>query len=340
MIQDRMRAGHFLSSMPSACSNCRINRVWSSVSRMVKLLFRPKSSACRRSTRTPMAWKVPSHMPSAAPPIRAATRSSISRAALLVKVTARICEGLALVLVQPVEMGRRCHGTAFRRGFGRHGVVGNFERIGGGRHAASYSNRSGIRLSFQGDRLRCGLEVAMARGVNGSVNGAGHVPTGREGVEARLPGVSNLSPAVAGVLPAVVGLRTTIPKGRRSAQTLGTEREGHGALIDDRGLIVTIGYLITDADTVTITDLEGNDWPAYIVGYDYESGFGLVRTERPIRHRPIRFGDSDVLELRSEAYAAGLGGEKAVLKVKVAGRREFAGYWEYLLDNAIFTVPA
>ena len=180
----------------------------------------------------------------------------------------------------------------------------------------------------------------MARGVNGSVNGAGHVPTGREGVEARLPGVSNLSPAVAGVLPAVVGLRTTIPKGRRSAQTLGTEREGHGALIDDRGLIVTIGYLITDADTVTITDLEGNDWPAYIVGYDYESGFGLVRTERPIRHRPIRFGDSDVLELRSEAYAAGLGGEKAVLKVKVAGRREFAGYWEYLLDNAIFTVPA
>jgi len=75
-------------------------------------------------------------------------------------------------------------------------------------------------------------------------------------------------PAVAGALPAVVGLRSTIPKDRRSAQTLGTEREGHGALIDDRGLIVTIGYLITDADTVTITDLEGNDWPAYIVGYD------------------------------------------------------------------------
>ena len=76
------------------------------------------------------------------------------------------------------------------------------------------------------------------------------------------------------------------------------------------------------------------------MGYDYESGFGLVRTERPIGQRPIRFGDSDVLELRSEAYVAGLGGEKAVLKIKVAGRREFAGYWEYLLENAIFTVPA
>ena len=54
----------------------------------------------------------------------------------------------------------------------------------------------------------------------------------------------------------------------------------------------------------------------------------------------MAFGDSDTLELRSEAYVAGLGGEKATLKVKVAGRREFAGYWEYLLDNAIFTVPA
>ena len=179
----------------------------------------------------------------------------------------------------------------------------------------------------------------MARG-NGSVNGAGRIPTGREGVEARLPGVSNLSPAVAGALSAVVGLRTTIPKDRRSAQTLGTEREGHGVLIDDKGLVVTIGYLIMEADTVTITDIDGRELPAYIVGYDYESGFGLVRTERPIRLKPMPFGDSDTLELRSEAYVAGLGGEKATLKVKVAGRREFAGYWEYLLDNAIFTVPA
>ena len=65
-----------------------------------------------------------------------------------------------------------------------------------------------------------------------------------------------------------------------------------------------------------------------------------MRTEQPIRLKPMAFGDSDTLELRSEAYVAGLGGEKATLKVKVAGRREFAGYWEYLLDNAIFTVPA
>jgi S1-C subfamily serine protease len=180
----------------------------------------------------------------------------------------------------------------------------------------------------------------MARGLNGSVNGAGHVPSGREGVEARLPGLSNLPPQIAAALPAVVGLRTTIPKDRRSAQTLGTEREGHGVLIDGRGLVVTIGYLIMEADSVTITDVDGTEYPAYIVGYDYESGFGLVRTEQAPPHRPLPFGDSDVLELRSEAYVAGVGGEKAVLKVKVAGCREFAGYWEYLLDRAIFTVPA
>jgi S1-C subfamily serine protease len=180
----------------------------------------------------------------------------------------------------------------------------------------------------------------MARGVNGSANGSSHWMSGQKGVEARRPGSSSLPPEVADVLPAVVGLHTTVPKNRRTARTLGAEREGHGIVIDDEGLIVTIGYLITEADTVTIADNDGNSIPAGIVGYDYESGFGLVRTTFPPKVRAMTFGDSDELVLRSEAYVAGVGGEKASLKVKVAGRREFAGYWEYLLDSAIFTVPA
>lgn len=182
----------------------------------------------------------------------------------------------------------------------------------------------------------------MARGLNGSANGAGHwPPSGQEGVVARTPSDgSGLPAAVVAALPAVVGVKTSIPENRRSAQTLGTEREGHGILLDEKGLVVTIGYLIMEAATVVVTDIEGNELPARVVGYDYESGFGLVRTEQPIRRKPMRFGDSDSLVLRSEAYVAGLGGAKATLKVKVAGRREFAGYWEYLLDNAVFTVPA
>jgi len=181
----------------------------------------------------------------------------------------------------------------------------------------------------------------MARGLNGSANGSSQWHGNERGVEARRPGGdSNLPPEVIEVLPAVVGLHTTVPEDRRSAQSLGSEREGHGIVIDGDGLVVTIGYLIMDADTITITDSEGRTVPASIIGYDYESGFGLVRTRRPLPVTPMPFGDSDQLALRSEAYVAGVGGEKATLKVKVAGRREFAGYWEYLLDNAIFTVPA
>ncbi|WP_428674013.1 S1C family serine protease [Reyranella sp.] len=181
----------------------------------------------------------------------------------------------------------------------------------------------------------------MAQGLNGSANGSSHWHGSERGVEARKPGdESNLPPKVVDALPAVVGVHTTIPENRRSAQTLGSEREGHGIVIDDDGLVVTIGYLIMEADTITVTDSEGRAFPASIVGYDYESGFGLIRTDVPPPIKPMLFGDSDELTLRSEAYVAGVGGEKATLKVKVAGRREFAGYWEYLLDNAIFTVPA
>ena len=180
----------------------------------------------------------------------------------------------------------------------------------------------------------------MARGLNGSVNGASNWLSGQTGVETGQPGGSSLPAEVVGVLGAVVGVETVIPQNRRSAQTLGAEREGHGIVIDDEGLVLTIGYLIMEASHITVTDIDGRAFPASIVGYDYESGFGLVRTNVVPGIKPMAFGDSDALTLRNEAFVAGLGGEKAALKVKVAGRREFAGYWEYLLDNAIFTVPA
>lgn len=182
----------------------------------------------------------------------------------------------------------------------------------------------------------------MARGLNGWTTGAS-AWLGAQGVEtpnSRGSDGSGMPPAVVDALLAVVGVRSTVPSNRRSAQTLGTEREGHGIIIDDEGLIVTIGYLIMEADTITITDIEGRKLPATIVGYDYESGFGLVRTDIPPKVTPMKFGNSDDATLRTEAYVAGIGGESATLKVKVAGRREFAGYWEYLLDSAIFTVPA
>jgi S1-C subfamily serine protease len=185
----------------------------------------------------------------------------------------------------------------------------------------------------------------MARGLNGWALSASQWLGAQRGGDGQAPGDGDgsgggMPPAVMASLPAVVGLQTKIPADRRSAQTLGAEREGHGILIDDEGLILTIGYLIMEADIITITDINGRRLPATIVGYDYESGFGLVRTIVPPKVKPMAFGDSDTLGLRSEAYVAGLGGESASLRIKVAGRREFAGYWEYLLDKAIFTVPA
>src|SRR5512140_1117305 len=147
----------------------------------------------------------------------------------------------------------------------------------------------------------------MTRGLNGSANGSSQFHGNERGVEARRPGgESNLPAEVVDVLPAVVGVHTTIPEDRRSAQTLGSEREGHGIVIDDEGLIVTIGYLIMEADTITVTNSEGDSLPATIIGYDYESGFGLVRTRRPFPVKPMPFGDSDSLALRSEAYVAGV----------------------------------
>jgi len=181
----------------------------------------------------------------------------------------------------------------------------------------------------------------MARGLNGSANDSGgHGPDGQEPVEARLPGGSSLPPAVAAALPAVVGVRTTVPKDRRSAQTLGTEREGHGALIDNDGLVLTIGYLIMEADTVTVTDIDGIDRPAEIVGYDYESGFGLVRTARPIRMRPLAFGDSDALAdgglrvLRvnedSPADVAGIEAGDTIVSIDGQGVRTLEALWKTL----------
>ena len=120
----------------------------------------------------------------------------------------------------------------------------------------------------------------MARGLNGSANGSSQWHGNERGVEARRPGgESNLPPEVVDVLPAVVGVHTTIPEDRRSAQTLGSEREGHGIVIDDEGLVVTIGYLIMEADTITVTNSEGDE-PA---GHDRR--LRLRERLRPGAHR-------------------------------------------------------
>ena len=142
------------------------------------------------------------------------------------------------------------------------------------------------------------------------------------------------------VLAAIMPLRAEIPDDAFTAPILGTEREGSGILIDGDGLILTIGYLIIEAETTIVVDHSGRPVPARVVAYDYDSGFGLVRAQAPLG-RPIveLSADGRGLGLASDVVIAAGGGFQHALAAKLVGRRPFVGYWEYMLDDAYFTAP-
>ncbi|MFD0463844.1 S1C family serine protease [Microvirga aerilata] len=140
-------------------------------------------------------------------------------------------------------------------------------------------------------------------------------------------------------LDAVVSLRARAPDDAFTAETLGTERAGQGVVIRDDGLVVTIGYLIAEAEEVWLTTNRGRVVQAHVLAYDYESGFGLVQALEPLGVPVLALGDP----------APGLGrsggrrrqrGQHHSVAAQVVACQEFAGYWEYLIDSAIFTAPA
>ena len=135
---------------------------------------------------------------------------------------------------------------------------------------------------------------------------------------------------------AVVKIEARVPADARTAESLGTLRSGNGVVIDAEGLILTIGYLILEAESVDVVAGERR-LPAEIVAYDSNTGFGLLRA--PLGLAPIELGESGALGERDHVLVAGYGGVPAARRAVVVSRREFAGYWEYLLDNAIFTAP-
>lgn len=141
------------------------------------------------------------------------------------------------------------------------------------------------------------------------------------------------------ILAAVVGLRSTIPADARTAPALGTERAGSGVVIDDNGLVLTIGYLILEASSVTVTTKDKVDVEARIIAYDHATGFGLVRADAPLGVSHLEFGDSAQLQEGDPVLAITSTGAEGVTPAKVVDRRDFSGYWEYLLENAIFVSP-
>src|ERR671912_2850767 len=141
-------------------------------------------------------------------------------------------------------------------------------------------------------------------------------------------------------LAAVVGLRAQIPADAFTAETLGTERSGHGVVIRADGLVLTIGYLITEAQEIWLSTQAGRSVPAHAVAYDYASGFGLVQALAPLGTPPLGLGDSRRVALGDTVVVGGAGGLARSLEARIVARQEFAGYWEYLLEEAIFTAPA
>jgi S1-C subfamily serine protease len=141
------------------------------------------------------------------------------------------------------------------------------------------------------------------------------------------------------ILNAVIKIKATISQDASTAKVLGTEREGNGVVIDTNGHILTIGYLILEAETIEVTASRGEPVKGRFVAYDYKTGFGLIRADPPLPVKPLQLGQSSQLYAGDPVLIAGYGGSEAVSGSRVVARKEFVGYWEYLLEDAIYTTP-
>ena len=142
------------------------------------------------------------------------------------------------------------------------------------------------------------------------------------------------------VLGAMVGIRALVPPDAFTADILGTERVGHGALIRKDGLVLTVGYLITEAETIWLSLSGGRTVPGHVLGYDQETGFGLVQALAHLDEPTLPLGQSSEVEVGMPVVVAGSGGRSRSVAAHVIAKQEYAGYWEYLLEEAIYTAPA
>lgn len=140
-------------------------------------------------------------------------------------------------------------------------------------------------------------------------------------------------------LDSLVSIKTQIPEDAFSASLLGTERTGHGARIREDGLIATIGYVVHEAESVWIGGNDGTMVPGFVLGYDFESGFGLVKPMMALDGPVAELGTIETLDVGEACTVAASGGPAQMLEAEIVAKQEFAGRWEYLLDEAVFTAP-
>lgn len=155
-----------------------------------------------------------------------------------------------------------------------------------------------------------------------------------------VPKAKDLSFDLEARLDAIVEIRADVPEQAFTANTLGTSRSGSGVVLDDRGTVVTIGYLITEAQSVFLTTRSGQVVQAVPLAYDQATGFGLLKALGPLKARSVRRAESRLSQVGDSVYLLSHGGQTHALKARLADKRPFAGYWEYLLEAALFTTPA
>jgi S1-C subfamily serine protease len=141
-------------------------------------------------------------------------------------------------------------------------------------------------------------------------------------------------------LAAVVALKARIPGDAQTADALGVERAGNAVVIGSDNLLLTIGYLIVEAHEIWLTTNAGRVLSAHVVAYDFATGFGLIQAQGPLECPPLALGDSRQARPGDRVVLAAAGGRQSALAAHIVARQQFAGYWEYVIDDAIFTAPA
>ena len=189
-----------------------------------------------------------------------------------------------------------------------------------------------LSVSARAGVLAAALAFALATALDGRPAHAAGPPPSATTTAAAEPDAEKL-------FKAIVKVEVRAVPEARSAATLGKEREGTGIVIGEDNLIVTIGYLIVEADEVTVVDRRGRTLPAQVVGYDHATGLGLLRSMVPLDATPVALGDPARLTRRESVLVVNHQGPDDVTLAHVVSRRQFTANWEYMLDQAIFTTP-
>ncbi len=154
------------------------------------------------------------------------------------------------------------------------------------------------------------------------------------------PRQKNLSFDLDRALAGVVSVKAIAPADAFTAKSLGTERLGHGVVIRQSGLVLTVGYLIIEAQEVWLRTIDGRVVPGQALAYDQETGFGLVQAMSSLDLPVLPLGVSGEVAPGDSLIIAGSGGRESTLSAYCVGRQQFAGYWEYWISDAIMSAPA